>query len=125
MKFINGLNQQGDTEKACIEFYINSLPRGKKREEAKRRAKEQEMFDKFGIKIKYPNKRVEGQKKRRAREYEAKRQQRINQSLAKRLSKAWGVYYPTDPTERHELIHMTGKKRTEMFDKFNLNQEEK
>ena len=96
----NGQFIQGDTEDDIQEFCIMSFPRGKKREEARRRAKEDMMFEKFGIKIKYPNKRVEGQKRRRAREYEAKRQARLTQSQCVRLANAWGGHYNLNQEEK-------------------------
>jgi len=117
MKIVNEINVQGDSQESINAYILSTLPRGKEREEMKREIQEQEIFDKFGMRVKLPNKRVEGQRKRRAREYEAKRQQRINQSLAKRLAKAWNVYC----FDKHEEGHSTGQTRRFI----NLNQEEK
>ena len=80
-------------DELSTEFYIMSFPRGKKREEARRQCKEISLFEQFGMKIKLPNKRVEGQKRRRAREFEAKRQERLVQTQCVRLAKAWGGTY--------------------------------
>ena len=93
MRMENGINVQGDSQATINAHILSTLPRGKEREEMSREIKEQEIFDKFGMRVKLPNKRVEGQRKRRAREFEAKRQQRINESLAKRLAKGWNVNY--------------------------------
>jgi hypothetical protein len=100
MTIENGQFIQGDTEKDIQEFCIMSLPRGKKREEARRRAKEDYMFERFGVKVKLPNKRVEGQKRRRAREYEAKRQERLTAMQCVQLANAWGGTYNLNKEEK-------------------------
>ena len=93
MRNVNGVNIQEDSDRDCPEIIINSLPRGKKREDARRKHKEQSWFELTGNKMTCPNARSEGQKRRWAKVREEARQQSVHQDQAKRLAKAWGGTY--------------------------------
>ena len=90
---VNGEFQQGDSERDIQEFCINSLPRGKKREDARRQQKEDSWFALTGNKMICPNARSEGQKRRWA---EWRRKQGLkgqtDQQIV-RLANAWKCSY--------------------------------